>query len=72
MKLYYVERIELHIIGGKTFHFLVKAKSESKALAKVGIPNKTDESFGIIKELKENILDEANLTKGVLLAEKKE
>lgn len=69
MKLYYVERMELHIIGEISFHYLVKAASESKALIKVGISDKTDESFGKIKELKDNTLDEANLLKGVLLAE---
>jgi len=68
-KLYYVEKIELFMIGGRRYNYLIKAKNESSALTKIGIPNKTDESFGIIKELKDNILDEANLIKGALLAE---
>ena len=68
-KLYYVERAEIYMIGGKTCHYLVKAKNEQSALNKVGIGDKTDESFGVIKELPESILEEVNLVDGALLAE---
>jgi len=67
MKLYYIEKVELAMIGGTTYHYLIKAKTEKSALRKVGIVSKQDEEFGVIEELRDNILQEKNLLKGVLL-----
>ena len=67
MKLYYIEKVELAMIGGTTLHYLVKARTEKSALQKVGITSKEEEEFGIIKELSDCSLEEKNLLKGVLL-----
>ena len=67
MKLYYIEKVELAMIGGKTLHYLVKAKTEKGALGKVGIADKEDEEFGIIQELSDNIISDNSLLKGALL-----
>jgi len=67
VKLYYIEKVALAMIGGTVSHYLVKAKTEKSALRKVGIASKQDEEFGVIEELSANVLNEKNLLKGALL-----
>ena len=67
MKLYYIEKVSLAMIGGTVSHYLLKAKTEKSALRKVGIESKQDEEFGVIEELRDDVLQEKNLLKGALL-----
>lgn len=58
MKIYWVKKVEKHIVGGVEKYYIVKAEDEAEALRKVGINGKKDEAYGFSVDIEE--LNEGN------------